>query len=186
MRAIHNPFQGREGYFCFGCSQGNPCGLRMQFAEEPDGVTCRWKPDSRFQGFSNVLHGGIQATLMDELASWVVFVKLKTAGVTTRMETTFHRPVFISAGELSLKGAVQKVARNIVTIRVELKDGGGRLCAESAVSYFLYPPDAARRRLGYPGYERFFPQGEEAAPSPGPADSDRPACPADPAGGEPR
>ncbi len=156
MRPIRNPFQGMEGYSCFGCSEGNPFGLHMRFAEEEDGVICRWTPEGRYQGFANVLHGGIQATLMDELASWVVFVKLKTAGVTSRMATTFHRPVFVSGGPITLKGRVRGVEGKVATIGVELRDSADRLCAESEVGYYLYPPEVARRKLHYPGYERFF------------------------------
>ena len=156
MRTIRNPFPGMEGYFCFGCSDGNHAGLQMRFAEEGDLVTSRWQPEARFQGFTGVLHGGIQATLMDELASWVVFVKLKTAGVTTRMETTYHRPVFTTAGELTLKGWVKGVEGKVATIAVELHDSGGRLCTGSEVGYYLYPPELARRKLHYPGYESFF------------------------------
>jgi len=56
----------------------------MQFFDEGDSVISTWEPTGNFQGWHNVLHGGIQATLMDEIASWVVFTKLGTTGVTSK------------------------------------------------------------------------------------------------------
>ena len=41
---------------------------------------------TEFAGFHDILHGGIQATMMDEIASWVVLVKLDTSGVTYPLE----------------------------------------------------------------------------------------------------
>src|SRR5690554_7450779 len=50
-----------------------------------------------------ILHGGIQATLMDEAAAWVVFVCLKTAGLTTELTTRYLKPVYIENGQITIK-----------------------------------------------------------------------------------
>jgi len=65
------------GYQCFGCAPHNHNGLQMSFAEDGEYVVSEWEPKDYFQGYYNVLHGGIQATLMDEIASWLVQIKLK-------------------------------------------------------------------------------------------------------------
>ena len=94
MKKISNPFEKSENYNCFGCSQNNKFGLQMKFFEDEDEIVTFWQPQNRFQGYNFVLHGGIQATLMDEIASWVVFIKLKTAGVTSKMEIRYKKPVY--------------------------------------------------------------------------------------------
>ena len=68
MRDIRNPFLNRPGYGCFGCSPNNEQGLRMSFAEEGEEIICSWEPDPRFAGYGGIIHGGIQATLHDEIA----------------------------------------------------------------------------------------------------------------------
>ena len=93
MRKICNPWLGSEGYKCFGCSPDNPIGVHMEFFEDGEDVVCFWHPQEHFQGWINTLHGGIQSTLIDEIASWVVFRKLQTTGVTTKLEVSFHKPV---------------------------------------------------------------------------------------------
>ena len=86
MKKIINPWRGLEGYRCFGCDPNSPQGLRMEFYEEGDEVVCRWRPRPEFQGWVDTLHGGIQATLADEISSWVVFRKFQTSGVTSKMQ----------------------------------------------------------------------------------------------------
>ena len=155
MRKIHNPYRYVEGYNCFGCSPNNDNGLRMQFFEEGDAIICDWVPRGFLQGYFNVLHGGIQATLMDEIAAWLVQVKLKTAGVTSRMDVRLRRPVPVNEGALRLVARLQEKRRNLADIRVELFNPDGTLGAEGTITYYTFSEEVAREKLSYPGYEKF-------------------------------
>ena len=93
MKKIINPWKKLEGYNCFGCSPDNEYGVKMDFYEDADQVVSVWKPDGHYQGFLHTLHGGIQSVLLDEICGWVVFRKLQTAGMTTRMETRYRKAV---------------------------------------------------------------------------------------------
>jgi acyl-coenzyme A thioesterase PaaI-like protein len=157
MVQLQNPYAGLPGYNCFGCSPDNTMGLKMEFHESGDEIISIWKPDAHYQGFIDVLHGGIQATMMDEIASWVVFVKLDTAGVTFRIHTRYRKPVRISGGTVTLRARLIRKERNIATIGVKLYDGGDRVCSEGEVEYFLLSPEKARSEMFYPGKEAFYP-----------------------------
>ena len=37
MKKIINPWEGLDGYMCFGCAPNNPLGLHMEFFEDGDG-----------------------------------------------------------------------------------------------------------------------------------------------------
>ncbi|MEI6060124.1 MAG: PaaI family thioesterase [Bacteroidota bacterium] len=154
---IKNPFHRLEGYNCFGCSPENELGLRMQFRIEGDEVVCDWQPEGHQQGWVGVLHGGIQATLMDEIASWYVFTKLKTAGVTSKMEVSLLRPVKMSKAPFTLRASLKEMVRNVAIIKVALYMSDGTLGAESLMHYFTYPENIAREKLNYPGIEHFIP-----------------------------
>lgn len=156
MKRLFNPYTRIQGYHCFGCSPENQEGLKMEFFEDGDAVVSRWEPEERFQGFTDVLHGGIQSTLMDEIASWVVFTRLNTAGMTYRLQVKFKAPVRISLGTLSLRAGIGEVKRNIATILVSLFDGHGTLCSEGTVDYYLLAPEKAAKELHYPGREAFY------------------------------
>jgi acyl-coenzyme A thioesterase PaaI-like protein len=156
MKKIINPFIHWEGYNCFGCSPANEHGLRMEFREEGDYVLCTWNPLPHFQGWQDVLHGGIQATLMDEIASWVVFVKVRTSGVTSRMDVRLSKAVYVSDGPVHLRAKLQEMKRNIAMVHVELFDHNENLCSEGVIHYYTYPEERAREKLRYPGYDKFY------------------------------
>ena len=157
---IKNPFHKLEGYNCFGCSPDNEFGLRMTFRIEGDEVLCDWEPEAHLQGWVGVLHGGIQATLMDEIASWYVFVKLQTAGVTSKMEVKLIKPVKMDKAPFKLVARLQEMQRNVAIIQVQLFMNDGILGAESLMHYYTYPQELAKKKLFYPGIEEFLPSGD--------------------------
>lgn len=54
---------------CFVCGQENPVGLKLNFYETAPGeVTVDYVAPEHFQGYPGVLHGGIAATILDEMA----------------------------------------------------------------------------------------------------------------------
>jgi uncharacterized protein (TIGR00369 family) len=90
---------------CFGCGQGNPAGLRLEFLLAADGsvVSLPTIPDS-FEGPSGLLHGGIIATLLDETMSKAVRARGLT-GMTRQIEVDYLRPV-PSGAPIRIEGRV--------------------------------------------------------------------------------
>ena len=156
MKKLKNPFAQQEGYNCFGCSPNNQFGLELTFVEDGEYVISEWMPKPQFQGWKNVLHGGIQATLMDEIASWLVFAKLKTAGVTSRMEIKLKKPVYTDKGKLTLKAKLKEMNRNIAVIDTWLYDPDNELCATGIIHYYTFKEEVAREKFWYPGAESFY------------------------------
>lgn len=155
-RRIKNPFIRNEEYHCFGCRPDHPTGLRMEFIEEEDKVLCRWQPRNEFQGYLNILHGGIQATLADEIASWFIFVKLQTAGVTSRLEMEYRKPVRTDQGKLMLEAELIQKNEKTADVQVTLYTASGEIGSVARVTYYIYPARVAERKLNYPGLEAFF------------------------------
>lgn len=149
MKKIVNPWRGLDGYRCYGCDPNSPQGLRMEFFEEGDEIVSRWRPRPEYQGWVDTLHGGIQATLCDEISSWVVFRKFQTSGVTSRMEVRYHKPVRTSDDHVLLRARVLDQRRNLVKIAVSLFDCRGDLCTEALCVYFLFPKERARKEFHF-------------------------------------
>ncbi len=156
MRKIINPYDKIDNHYCFACSKHNPIGLKLEFIEDGEFVISKWIPKKEFTGFHNVLHGGIQAVLMDEVAAWCVQIKHKTSGVTSKLETRYKKPIYIDGGEITLKSRITNVKRNLVTVLVELFDNNGDLCSESEAQYFTFSQKVAQEKLFYPDYNSFF------------------------------
>jgi acyl-coenzyme A thioesterase PaaI-like protein len=67
--------QEPEGAYelCYGCGQGNPHGLRMVFTHLPDGsAECVYAAPAHLAGAPGVIHGGVQAALLDEVMGHAV------------------------------------------------------------------------------------------------------------------
>lgn len=156
MKKIRNPFVEKEGYNCFGCSPGNKLGLNLTFSEDGEFIVSKWLPKSQFQGWQNVLHGGIQATLLDEIASWLVFIKLNTSGVTSRMDVKLKKPVYTDKGELILKAKLKEMNRNIAVIETWLYNPEMELCTYGLMHYYTFKEEIAREKLWYPGSDAFY------------------------------
>lgn len=158
MMKLNNPYASYPGASCFGCGPTNPSGLHMEFFKEGDEIVCKWDPDIHFQGFNDILHGGIQATMMDEIASWVVFVILDTAGVTYQLNSRFRKPVMISKGMITIRATLVRHQKRIAEIEARLYDGEGVLCAESQANYFVMPREKAVSEMAFPGKDAFLKQ----------------------------
>jgi uncharacterized protein (TIGR00369 family) len=156
MRKIRNPFRGLEGYNCFGCSPDNSSGLQLSFVEEGEELVSVWTPKSFLQGYHNILHGGIQATLMDEIASWVVYVKLDTSGFTSTMNVRYLKPVYVNDTRLTLRAHLKEMRRNLADIEVRLFDSDQNLCAQALITYFTFSKEKSHGRLYTPDHEQFF------------------------------
>ena len=156
MKKIINPYTKLPDSNCFGCSSNNKQGLQMQFYEDGDYIKSKWNPRFEFAGYSNILHGGIQATILDEIASWVVYIKTKTAGVTADLNVKYKSPVFVDKGELEITGKLIDLNKRLATIEAKLLNPDGKVCAEGIVKYFIFPPKVAEEKYNYPGIEAFF------------------------------
>lgn len=149
MKKIINPWIGTEGYNCFGCAPDNEWGVKMEFYEDGDDIVSYWQPDGRFQGWHNTLHGGIQATLLDEICGWVIIRKLQTAGVTSRMDTRYKKPVYTTDKRITLRAHITEQRRNIVTVEASLYNEAGEECTHAVCTYFAFSPEKAHKEMHF-------------------------------------
>lgn len=143
MKRLSNPWTNKPGYNCFGCSPDNPMGLHMEFFEEGDDIVSVWHPHHHSQGWINTLHGGIQSTLADEIASWVVFRKLQTTGVTAKLEVRYMKSISTLDEKVTLRARLVSQRRNLADIEIEIFNAAGELCTTAKATYFTVPKEKA-------------------------------------------
>lgn len=151
MKKINNPWVGIEGYNCFGCAPTNESGVKMEFYEDGDEIISIWKPEARFQGWLNTLHGGIQAVLLDEICAWVIARKMQTSGVTSKMETRYMKSVSTEDSHITLRATIQEVKRNIVLVEARLYNSADELCTKAVCTYFTFPREKAEKEMFFKG-----------------------------------
>jgi len=92
---------------CFVCGDENSCGLKARFYVQEDGsVTTEYRVEERFVGYAEVLHGGILASLLDEVMIKAV-LKDGILAVTAAMEVKFKRPIYVDQ-IIKLSGRVKE------------------------------------------------------------------------------
>jgi len=80
--------------YCFVCGKDNPKGLQITVTylpKEAAAETVLALP-REYQGWADVIHGGILATLLDEMMAHAVW-HFAGPGLTISMETRFHHPL---------------------------------------------------------------------------------------------
>lgn len=148
MRKIINPYIGREdeGYNCFACAPHNPHGLKMEFYEDGEDIVCFWTPSKDYQSWQDTLHGGIQATLIDETAGWLITRKFETSGMTTSFNLKYRKPVAAGEGHtVEVRVRTREVKRNFVFMDATLKCDG-ELCTTAEVTFFCFSQEVAREK----------------------------------------
>lgn len=96
-------------------------------------------------------------TLIDECASWVVFRKLQTTGVTSKLEVKYRKPVMTTEPQITVRARLNEMRRNVAYINVCIENSHGELCAEGEAVYFTFPAGKAREM----GFTECTTEGEE-------------------------
>lgn len=76
---------------CFACGQENPIGLKLKPVHDGEKVTAEFVAGKFYQGWGNVIHGGILYTLLDEVTAYAMLCHGVELGVTARSEIKFRR-----------------------------------------------------------------------------------------------
>ena len=75
--------------YCFCCGPDNPIGLKLAFeATGQGGMRTIWTPRREHQGFKDIVHGGLVATVLDEVMVRLLHdrgIHAVTAGLETRL-----------------------------------------------------------------------------------------------------
>ena len=88
-REIPNYWQGN----CFGCSRTNTHGLQLRFWLSEHGCFTKCTIPDSLCGLDGLVHGGIIALLLDELAQWTMIGRLGRMGLTREISVRYLKPV---------------------------------------------------------------------------------------------
>ncbi|MBN1571830.1 MAG: PaaI family thioesterase [Deltaproteobacteria bacterium] len=132
---------------CFGCSPKNDSGLQMEFYtnEKVDMVVSWFSVPSRFCGWSNVVHGGIVSTMLDEAMGWGGLVILKKLILSKTLNVEFKSPVFTDTG-IRVEGSVLEVkGEKKAVMEGRIYDGNDNICAQSSSLVSLFTVESIRK-----------------------------------------
>lgn len=137
------PISVRDDHNCFGCGASNPWGLHLRFFAEPDGaVHAHWTPVVNHQGYEGMVHGGIIATVFDEVMAWAI-TNAGIWAVTGRLNTAFRKPVEIGVPTIA-RAEIVSIQSRTVDVRAEIRRAAdGLLLAEATGTFVRVPKETA-------------------------------------------
>jgi acyl-coenzyme A thioesterase PaaI-like protein len=80
----------RDSFFC---GTERPEGLELVMTYEDHLVLCDILVDSRFEGYTNVVHGGMLFGILDVMIWYVIFLETRKICMTRKTEAEFLKPV---------------------------------------------------------------------------------------------
>jgi uncharacterized protein (TIGR00369 family) len=136
---------------CFACGGQNPIGMQLAIELGEGTARTEWTADPRYVGWEEKIHGGILATLLDEVMAWAPS-SYDSWAVTAEMHLRYRSPA--NPGERLLAEArVTHRRRRIYEVRGEVRGGDGRLVAEATGRFLGASPSEKRdlkERYGMP------------------------------------
>ena len=60
----------KDSGVCFACGKHNPDGMQLPIQNRPGFVELDYVVPEKYQGWVGIIHGGIVATILDELCAW--------------------------------------------------------------------------------------------------------------------
>ena len=78
---------------CFACGEDNPIGLKLKPVYDGEKVWAEFTAGELYQGWNNIVHGGILYTLLDEVTAYALLCHGIEFGVTAKSEVRFKQMV---------------------------------------------------------------------------------------------
>jgi acyl-coenzyme A thioesterase PaaI-like protein len=135
-----------EENVCFGCSPENPYGLHMTFYTDGEALYSWVTLPDYLCGWKNVIHGGIQATILDETMGWAALCLTKRIPLTKETTLAFRRPVLLDRGELLVESrVVQYSGEREVIMQGKIYQDDPEPCVTAQGTFGLFTVEAIRR-----------------------------------------
>jgi len=131
---------------CFGCGPHNKVGMRLRFRREGESVHTTFTAKDGWEGPPGILHGGLQATLADEIGAWTVVGMRNRFGLTTSMKLRYYRPARTSL-PIEASGTIISESEAMVMVKVVLRQEDKRILS-GTISYHLPTVEVAERIFG--------------------------------------
>jgi acyl-coenzyme A thioesterase PaaI-like protein len=121
---------------CFGCSPSHLDGLRLRFRRLGERVITRYTVADRFHGAPGVAHGGIVATILDEVSCAVITFVTDRWVMTGELTVRYERPCPTETPLDITATIADRTHPRYWVVEAEIQHDGARV-ARSSGKFFL-------------------------------------------------
>lgn len=127
---------------CFVCGLENEAGLRLRFNDNGvDEVQAEITLNRRYQGYPGVVHGGISAAMLDEIAGRVTMIgDPNRFMMTATLDIKYRKPLPVET-PLTLVGRLVRDRGRLVDAHSEIRLPDGTIASEANVTLAQIPND---------------------------------------------
>jgi uncharacterized protein (TIGR00369 family) len=131
---------------CFGCGSGNARGMRLAFEldESSQRVIGRFRLGPEYQGGTGFIHGGIIATVLDEVMSKVSRFS-NVRAVTAELTVEYLKPVRVDE-ELRVEGFSTRRNGRDLYYEGEIRNAAGTVLARGRGRFVIIDPERYNKK----------------------------------------
>ena len=120
---------------CFVCGESNPVGFNLRSETDGRMVRARFSFGAGHVGFKNTVHGGLTATLLDEIMTWACAVPTKRFAYCAELNVRYLRPVRPHEQLVATAELVADRRGRLFEAKAELRAEAGALLATATGKY---------------------------------------------------
>ena len=115
---------------CFVCGKRNGDGLQLDFELVGEGgIRTEFTPPKRYQGWKDIVHGGIIATILDEVMVNAAYLR-KIVAVSAKLEIKLRRPAAVGE-RLIFHGRIVRQGAKTLNVKAWAEQENGDVVAEA-------------------------------------------------------
>ena len=120
---------------CFVCGESNPVGLKLRFETDGQVVRARFILRTEHVGFRQTVHGGLIATVLDEIMVWGCAVRTKRFAFCAELAVRFIRPVRPNEALVATAELVADRRGKLYEAKADLQNQAGVVLATATGRY---------------------------------------------------
>ena len=130
---------------CFVCGTDNPSGMKIRYHLDPatGEVAGNVESGPDLCGYPSILHGGIQAALLDDVMYWAVAHRHGTSCATLELQCSYRNRATLGQ-TFRLTATAGEADGRKATARGRVTDAAGTEVAAGTGLYLLHPPEQFR------------------------------------------
>jgi uncharacterized protein (TIGR00369 family) len=133
------------------CGSNNDAGLRLSIVSGDGGARAEFQPDTRWEGYPGLVHGGLISAVLDDLMFHAISAAISEPTVTASMEVRFRHPARTCSRLYCEARVGERRHSKVIEASGEMRDQEGQLIA-TAKSKFIIMPKA--KMDGFVGADR--------------------------------
>ncbi|UJG43254.1 MAG: PaaI family thioesterase [Candidatus Heimdallarchaeum endolithica] len=115
---------------CFACGKNNPIGPKLEFSIKSENqVETSFTPPQEWSGWGEIVHGGLQTVILDEISAWTIILLTKRFSLTIKASVEFLRPLYVNES-LTATAKIEKIEEGIIYVSSVILNEKKKICTK--------------------------------------------------------